>query len=84
MTITVDPTKPTRPELRRPLRTSAGLIGVGLLVQLGSFAWNHPLAFILFGVGGGGLLAAGIGVFLVAAIRGRMWADPVGPPSSKA
>ena len=73
----------SRPELERPLRTSALLIGIGLLVQLGSFAWNHPLAFILFGVGGGGLLAAGLGVFLMAAVKRKIWLDPVGPPDRK-
>lgn len=84
MTAGGDHTMATRPELERPLRTSVLLIAVGLLVQLGSFTWNHPLAFILFGVGGGGLLAAGLGVFLVAAIRGKIWSDPVGPPSPEA
>jgi len=66
--------------LERPLRVSAFLVAIGLIVQLASFTWNHPLAFILFGVGGGGLMAAGLGVFLFAAVRGRIWSDPVGPP----
>ena len=70
----------TTADLGRPLRLSALLIVAGLVVQLASFAWNHPLAFILFGVGGGGLMAAGLGVFLVAAVRGRIWSHPVGSP----
>ncbi len=64
--------------LERPLRVSVLLIGVGVVVQLLSFAWNHPLAFIVFGIGGGGLMVAGIGIFLLAAFRGRIWSQPIG------
>ena len=67
------------PALERSLRVSAVLIALGLLVQLASFSWRHPLAFVLFGVAGGGLTATGLGVFLVAAIRGRIWSQTVGP-----
>ncbi len=68
----------SRSDLERPLRVSVLLIAVGLIVQLLSFAWNHPLAFIVFGVGGGGLMLGGLGVFLLAAFRRRIWADLVG------
>jgi hypothetical protein len=67
------------PVLERSLRVSAILIALGLLVQLASFSWRHPLAFVMFGVAGGGLTAAGLGVFLVAAIRGRIWGQPIEP-----
>ena len=65
--------------LERPLRVSAVLIAIGLVIQLASFGWNHPLAFILFGVGGGSLIGAGLGVFLLAAVRGKIWTHRVGP-----
>jgi hypothetical protein len=65
--------------LEHSLRVSAILIAVGLLVQLASFSWRHPLAFVMFGVAGGGLTALGLGLFLVAAIRGRIWAQPIEP-----
>lgn len=67
------------PALERSLRVSGILIALGLLVQLASFSWRHPLAFVMFGVAGGGLTAAGLVVFLVAAIRGRIWAQPIEP-----
>ena len=70
----------TNDDLERPLRLSAALIAAGVLVQLASFLWNHPLAFVLFGVGGGGLMAAGLAVFLLAAVKGRIWSHPVLPP----
>ena len=70
-------------ELERSLRMSALSIALGLVVQIASFGWNHPLAFVLFGVVGGGLTFGGLAVFLVAAVRGRIWTDPVVPPDHR-
>lgn len=70
-------------ELERSVRVSAVPIALGLVVQMASFGWSHPLAFVLFGVVGGGLTFGGLALFLVAAIRGRIWAHPVVPPEHR-
>ena len=46
------------------IRISGVLIALGLLVELVSFLWDHPLSFIVFVGVGGLLLAAGILYFL--------------------
>jgi hypothetical protein len=51
--------------IERRLRTSAALVMSGLLVELFSFGWAHPTAFLVFVLVGGLLMAAGIGWYLV-------------------
>jgi hypothetical protein len=65
--------------LEAALRLGGLLIAAGLLVQLGSFFWNHPLAFIAFAVVGGGLLLVGLALFARAVFRARSWTDEVRP-----
>lgn len=52
--------------LERRLRLSAALVMGGLAVELGSFTWHHPTAFIVFFVVGGSLMAAGMLWYLLA------------------
>ena len=63
--------------LERALRLGGRLVAGGLVVQLASFFWNHPLAFIAFAVMGGGLVASGALVYLSAAVRSEAWKDSV-------
>ncbi|HEY6764585.1 MAG TPA: hypothetical protein VI386_07430 [Candidatus Sulfotelmatobacter sp.] len=52
------------PLIERRLRWAGFLIAAGLIVQLTTFIWIHPLAFIAFAVIGCPLTAAGILLFL--------------------
>ena len=54
--------------MERWLRIAGTLIMVGLLIELGSLLWSHPLAFILFMAAGGLLMAAGIIAYLYALV----------------
>ncbi|HTG13908.1 MAG TPA: hypothetical protein VK747_01430 [Blastocatellia bacterium] len=56
--------------IERRLRIAGTLIVLGLLIELGSLLWSHPLAFILFIVAGGLLMAAGIIVYLYSLVSG--------------
>jgi hypothetical protein len=50
----------------RKLRWASLLVGVGLLVQLGSLLIVHPLAFMAFTMVGCPLMAAGILLYLLS------------------
>ena len=52
------------------LRKSGALIASGLVVELVSFTVIHPMAFIGFAVLGGGLMAAGMLLFVVSTRTG--------------
>ena len=54
--------------LHRRLRLSGGLVSAGLLVELISLYWTHPLAFVSFIVLGGVLAAAGVLMYLYAIV----------------
>jgi hypothetical protein len=54
--------------MERRIRTASMLVLLGLLVESATFAWKSPLAFFLFLIGGCGIAAAGILVFLVSLI----------------
>ena len=54
------------PEIKRRTRSAGLLIGLGLLVQLLTFIWVHPLAFITFLAVGCPLVAAGVLLYLYA------------------
>ena len=56
--------------MERRLRIAGTLIMLGLLIELGSLLWSHPLAFILFIVAGGLLIAVGILVYLLSLVSG--------------
>ena len=59
------------------LRLSGIFIILGLIVQVLSLLWNHPLSFIAFITLGGLLLAIGIIVYLLTVVN--MAANPEGP-----
>lgn len=52
--------------MNRRLRISAILIAVGLLIELITLKWDHPLSFIIFMAIGAVLLAVGILFFLLS------------------
>ncbi len=56
----------TQPEaqLTRRLRWAGSLISLGLLVEAGSLYALKALSFLAFAGIGGGLVAAGVGLFL--------------------
>ena len=56
------------------IRLAGALTAAGLLVELLTFRWSHPIGFVLMLVAGGGLVVLGVGLYL--------WALLAGPPSS--
>ncbi|HWO01747.1 MAG TPA: hypothetical protein VNS63_21005 [Blastocatellia bacterium] len=56
--------------MERRLCIAGMLIGLGLLIELASLLWSHPIAFILFIAAGGLLIAAGILVYLYSLVSG--------------
>jgi hypothetical protein len=59
--------EPTTPMDRR-LRLSGSLILAGLLVEAASIVWFTPAAFLIFAIGGGLLVAAGVLLFLISLV----------------
>lgn len=53
-----------RATLERRLKVSSGLVFVGLVVEIVTLYWSHPLAFLAFLLMGGILVAAGIALYL--------------------
>lgn len=49
---------------RRRLRLSGVLLIVGLLLQVVTLFWSHPTAFVVFLLGGGTFVAAGLAVYV--------------------
>lgn len=48
---------------------AAGILAIGgLLVELITLRWAHPTAFLFFLLLGGGLMALGIGVYLLSLV----------------
>jgi hypothetical protein len=64
--------------MARLLRFSSALIALGLLVEIISLLWFHPLAFVLFAFVGVALIALGILVYLVSLV----FAVPSAPGSN--
>jgi len=56
------------PPIERRLRRAGFLIAAGLIVQLATLVWVHPLAFIAFAVVSCPLIAAGIVLFLYSIV----------------
>ena len=54
--------------IRRLLHVSSGLIILGLLVEIVSLLWFHPLAFVLFAFVGTSFIALGILVYLASLV----------------
>ncbi len=57
-------------ELRGSLRWSGRLLTAGLLVQVVTLLWSHPMAFLVFIGLGGSMVSAGVVLYLFA-ISGR-------------
>jgi len=54
--------------MERVLRIASGLIILGLVVELISLAWIHPLAFTLFAFVGMCLIGLGILIYLASLV----------------
>ena len=54
--------------IRRLLQISSGLVIVGLLLEIVSLLWFHPLSFVLFAFLAVVLIGLGILVFLVSLV----------------
>jgi hypothetical protein len=54
--------------IRRFLQVSSGLIILGLLVEILSLLWFHPLSFVLFVFVGVILMGLGIVVYLLSLV----------------
>jgi hypothetical protein len=59
-------TQPKKIEKR--IRAAGILLIAGLLVELVTLRWSHPTAFLFFLLLGGGLMALGIGVYLLSLV----------------
>jgi hypothetical protein len=54
--------------IRRLLRASSGLVILGMLLEIVSLLWFHPLSFVLFAFVAAGLIGLGILVYLVSLV----------------
>jgi hypothetical protein len=54
--------------IRRLLRISSGLVIAGLLLEIVSLLWFHPLSFVLFAFIAATLIGLGILVYLVSLV----------------
>jgi hypothetical protein len=54
--------------MRKFLQVSSSLIILGLLVEIVSLVWFHPLAFVLFVFVGASLIGLGILVYLASLV----------------
>jgi hypothetical protein len=54
--------------LHRRLKTSGILISGGLLLEVATLYWSHPLTFVAFIVLGGSLVGAGILLYLYSIV----------------
>jgi hypothetical protein len=54
--------------MRRMLRIASGLIVLGLLLEIISLIWFHPLAFVLFAFVAATLIGLGVLVFLASLV----------------
>ena len=52
------------------LRLAGTFIVLGLLIELASLLWSHPLAFIVFIAAGGLLIGVGILIYLYSLVSG--------------
>lgn len=61
--------------IERRLRWAGLLIALGLAIQLITFVWIHPLAFIAFAVIGCPLVAAGVLLYLYSLVSHHQTQD---------
>lgn len=54
--------------IQRLLQVSSALVIVGLLVEIVSLLWFHPLSFVLFAFVAGTLVALGVLTYLVSLV----------------
>ena len=54
--------------IRRFLQVSSSLIILGLLVEIVSLLWFHPLSFVLFVFVGATLIGLGILIYLISLV----------------
>jgi hypothetical protein len=54
--------------MRRILRASSVLVMVGLLVEIGSLLWFHPLSFVLFAFLASALVGLGMLLYLLSLV----------------
>lgn len=54
--------------IRRILRISSALVILGLLVEIGSLLWFHPLSFALFAFVASSLIGLGMLVYLLSLV----------------
>jgi hypothetical protein len=54
--------------IRRLLQVSSALVIAGLLLEIVSLLWFHPLSFVLFAFVAAGLTGLGILVYLVSLV----------------
>jgi hypothetical protein len=52
----------------RLLQISSALVILGLLIEIVSLLWFHPLSFVLFAFVAAGLIAGGVLVYLVSLV----------------
>jgi hypothetical protein len=55
---------------QRLLQVSSALIILGLLVEIATLLWFHPLSFVLFAFAGASLIGLGIVVYLASIVFG--------------
>jgi hypothetical protein len=58
----------SHPTLNQRLRISSALVLLGLMIELLSLSWRHPISFVLFLVVGGSSMAAGILLFFYSIV----------------
>ena len=56
--------------IQRLLQVSSGLVILGLIVEIITLEWFHPLAFVLFAFVGASLIGLGILVYLASLVFG--------------
>ena len=54
------------------LQVSSALIILGLLIEIATVLWSHPLAFVLFAFVGASLIGLGILVYLASLVFGAI------------
>lgn len=54
--------------IRRLLQISSGLVILGLLLEIVSLLWFHPLSFVLFAFVAASLIGLGILVYLISLV----------------
>jgi hypothetical protein len=64
--------------IRRFLQASSAFVILGLLVELATILWHHPLSFVLFAFVASSFVGLGIVCYLVSLLFFRSKVDPNG------